>query len=45
MKPAGELTELLEAARQLVARLREQHRRSRRIVGQARLGDAKSERE
>ena len=43
MDPAGELTELLETERELVARLRDQLRRGRRILGQPRLGDAKPE--
>ena len=45
MDPAGELTELLQAERELVARLRDQLRRGCRIVGQPRLGNAKPERE
>ncbi len=45
MDPTSELTELLEPERQLVARLRDQLRRGRRVLGEPRPGDAKPERE
>ncbi len=45
MDPMSELTELLEPERQLVARLRDQLRRGRRVLGEPRPRDAKPERE
>ena len=43
MDPARELAELLEAERELVARLREQLGRNVRLVGETRTGQAKPE--